>query len=234
MTATMAYSLQYYLRSYRYVAPLLIFSLTLFFIYSIVPNPVMPSYSLTSTFLFVVSAWLAFGYIDVEDGTQQQITVMHTGSLSKYYYGKLLVIVIIVNILSIICVLYPILFNKFDRQPSLSEWVIALLSHSILSILGIALSILFTNKWVQKLSYAILGIFLAIALSLAGAGIENSSPHSIKALSWLIPPVFRTMDMLNNYEETAYSGVVVSLISPLVYSGLLFWLFLIKMKRKLV
>ncbi|QMV41580.1 hypothetical protein [Cohnella cholangitidis] len=231
MRATMGFSLRYYTRSYRYVAPLLIFGLSLYFIYSVVPNPVMPSYSFTATLLFVVSAWLSFSYIDVEDETQQQITVMHIGNLSKYYISKLLVMVIIVSALSIMCVLYPIAFDKFVRQPNAAEIVVSIISHVSLSLLGMSVSLLFTNKLVQKLGYAILGLFMVIALSLAGAGIESALPEAVRPMAWVIPPISHTMEMLNHYEEATYGEITISLLAPLIYSLLLFWVFLVKMKK---
>lgn len=233
MRAAIGYSFRYYVRSYRYVAPLLLFGLILFFIYSVVPNPVMPSYSLTSTVMFVIAAWLGFGYVDAEDDAQQLITAMHVGSATRYYLSKLMVLILLTFILSLICVIYPIAFDKFVKQPSLREFVVASLSHGVLSLLGISISVLFTNKLVRKLSYAILGIFLVIALSLAGAGIEKALPHSVSGLTWLLPPLFRTMDMLNQFEKASTSVILSSLVAPLFYSGILIWLFLAMMKKRL-
>ncbi|QJD85091.1 hypothetical protein [Cohnella herbarum] len=233
MRAAVGYSFRYYARSYRFVAPLLMFGIILLFIYGVVPNPVMSSYSLTSTMLFVVAAWLGFGYIDAEDETQQLITVMHIGNVIKYYLYKLMVIMLICMVLSFICVLYPIAFDKFDRQPSLSESVIAYLSHGFLALLGLSISILFTNKLVGKLSYAILGIFLTIAIALAGAGIAKALPEYASGLAWLLPPLFRTMETLNRYEEATALDIALSVTAPLLYSGILLGIFLVSMKKRL-
>jgi hypothetical protein len=233
MTAVMAFALTYYYRSYRYIAPLLVYAISIIFIYNIVPNPVMPSYSLTSTLLFMISIWLGYGYIDVEDEVQQLITALHVRDVSKYYAAKVLVMILIVCALSLLTVLYPAMFGKLIRFPTLSEAVVALLSHFALCFLGIAIAFLFTSKVVKKKSSAIVGLFLFTAISLAGAGIISALPTSLEFIGWLLPPVFRLMKVLNDYESATKMEVIISLTAPLIYGLLLLAIFLKWMKRKL-
>jgi hypothetical protein len=233
MIAAMAFSFRYYVRSYRYVAPLLIYGFFVFFIYYVVPNPVMPSYSFTSALLFLISTWLGFGFIDLEDDTQQAISVLHVGSVNKYYLAKMLVLLAIVIGLSAFTTVYPILLDKFVRQPTGIEAFVALMSHVLLAWLGITISFLFTNKLIRALSHAILGLFLVVAFAMSGAGIENALPDLLRVLIWLIPPVFRVMDSLNNYETASFGEVSIALLSTLLYSLIIAWIFLRMMKRKL-
>ncbi len=233
MISMMAFSFRYYLRSYRYIAPILIYALSLYFIYSVVPNPVMPSYSLTSSLLFLISVWLGFGFIDVEDETQQVISVLHLGNVTKYYLSKIYILLLITSVMSVITTCYPIIFDKFNKQPTISEGLIALVSHIALSLLGITISFLFTHKLIAKLSYAIIGLFLVVAVTMAGAGIENSLPTDYRLFARIIPPLSPIMDTLNNFETTTSSEIALALFSPLLYSSILLWMFLKLMTKRL-
>ncbi|BBI36045.1 hypothetical protein [Cohnella abietis] len=233
MTETMRFSLKYYFRSHKYIAPLIIYVLSIIFIYSIVPNPVMPSYSLTATLLFVISVWIGHGYIDVEDEVQQLITALHMGSVRKYYLSKIVVLFGVLTVLAIVTVLYPIVFNKFVRAPTLSEGISGCLSHILLSFMGASLAFLFTSKTVKKLSYAVAGLFVVVVLCLAGAGIVKLVPPEIAFLGWLLPPVYRIMDVLNNYETSKSYEMVWSLLATFVYSAVLFVIFIRQMEKRL-
>lgn len=232
MIAAFRYFGKDYLLSYRYFAPLLVYLFSLVFIYSVVPNPVMPSYSFTSSLLFAVSAWLAFGYVDLEHETQQMLTSIHMRSLKNYYFYKMIPIVILIVVLSFIDVIYPIVFDKFNRTPTLSEMVIALLCHIVLSLLGMSAGFLFTKKFFPKWYVALGGLFVFIAISFAGQGITQLLSPSLQFLAWLLPPMFRTMDMLNHYDEFMAIRVAVAIVLPFIYSLIVLGLFLIGTIRR--
>jgi ABC-type transport system involved in cytochrome c biogenesis permease component len=211
---------------------MLFFGIALFFIYSVVPNPVMPSYSLTATLTFLFAAWLGFGYVDAEDVTQQMIGSLHAGGQTKYYAARASVIAFWTVCLSVVAVAYPILFDKFDRQPETGEALAALIGHAGLGMVGAAVSYLFTSKLVPKLSYAIIGLLLTVALSLAAGGIADALPGSLAGLIWLLPPVFPLMDAFNRHEEISAGYQSIVLAAPWAYAGILFGLFLKLMDRK--
>lgn len=89
--AAIRYFCKDYMLSYRFFAPLTIFAFTVTFIYGVVPNPIMPSYSFTASALFVIAGWIGIGYIDLEHDSQQMITVLRMRSFRYYYAMKLAV-----------------------------------------------------------------------------------------------------------------------------------------------
>lgn len=233
MTAAMLYALRYYARSYRYVAPLIVYLVVIIFIYGVVPNPVLSSYGFTSTVLFLVMGWLCFTYIDVEDRTQQAITVLHLGSITKFYMAKMAVMTLIGSILALGTTLYPIVFDKFSAQPSAEQFIVGLISHILLSYLGIAISALFTSKLIPKLNYSILGLFLVLSISLAGAGITDLLPDSITFVSWLLPPSYRVMAMLNEDADIDVQEALITFTAVFIYVMALQFIFLRWMKKRL-
>ena len=232
MLGIMAFSFTHYVRTYKYLGPMLLFGIALFFIYSVVPNPVMPSYSLTATLTFLVASWLGFGYVDAEDETQQMIGTLHAGGQTKYYAARAAVIAVWIACLAVIAVAYPILFGKFDRRPETAEALISLSGHAGLGMLGAAVSYLFTCKLVRKLSYAVIGLLLVAAVSLAAGGISDALPDPLTGLVWLLPPVFPLMDAFNRYGEMTNGYQSIVLATPWLYSAALFGLFLKLMYRK--
>jgi hypothetical protein len=225
MLGIMAFSFRDYVRSYRYIGPMLVFGLALFFIYNVVPNPVMPSYSLTAALLFLIASWLGFGYVDAQDETQHMIGMLHAGGRTRYDIGRTAVMVVWTAVMSVITVVYPILLGKFDRDPSIGEALSSLLGHAGMGMLGIAVSCLFTYRLISKLSYAIIGLMLVSALSLAAGGIAEALPGSLAWLSWLLPPVFPLIDAFDRYEKLTLAYRTAVLIAPWVYGAALFGIF---------
>ncbi|WP_027087343.1 hypothetical protein [Cohnella panacarvi] len=233
MMAALSYLFRYYVRSYRYVAPLIVYMTVIIFIYGVVPNPVLSSYGLTSTVLFLVMAWLCFAYIDVEDRTQQTITVLHLGSTTKYYMAKMAVIALIGTILALCTAVYPVVFGKFSAQPTAEQFIVGLVSHVLLSYLGIAISAIFTSKLILKLNYSILGLFLVLSISLAGSGITERLPDQFAFVTWLIPPSYRVMAMLNEDADIDAQEALMTFAAVFVYVMALQIMFLRWMKKRL-
>ncbi len=179
MTALFRYLFVYYARSHRYLAPFLAYVGAILFIYSQVPNPVMDSYAFTAMWTFVIAAWLSYGFIDLEHEAQRFVTIVHSRSIAKYDAVKFSILGTVTALMSIFAVVYPIVFNKFDRTPEAPEVGIALLAHLVLAWLGIACAAFFTERWAASRPLALLGLLLVIALSLParplrrGAGGEN-------------------------------------------------------------
>lgn len=233
MMAASSYLFRYYVRSYRYVAPLIVYMTAIIFIYGVVPNPVLSSYGFTSTVLFLVSAWLCFTYIDVEDRTQQALTVLHLGGVTKYYSAKMAVMAIIGTVLALCTTVYPILFDKFSAQPTSGQFIVGIASHVLLSYLGIAIATLFTSKLIRKLNYSILGLFLVLSISMAGSGLSEQLPDRLTFVSWLFPPLYRVMAMLNEDAGIEAQEALVALSAVSIYILVLQFIFFRWMKKRL-
>ncbi|MCC3376657.1 hypothetical protein [Cohnella sp. REN36] len=232
MLPLIRYLLVSYGRSYRYLAPLLVFVGAIGFVYSIVPNPVMESYAFTSTLLFVVSAWLAFGFVDAEPIVQQRVTVLHARGTRVYYAAKLVTIGGIGWLLGLLATLYPALLHKFDRTPTFPELGTAFLAHAALAALGIGCAVFFTEKSVPSRPYALAGLAIVLTVSIAGQGLAQALPDAVRPAVWLVPPAFRVMDVLVRYEALPGWRIALTLLFAAVYAAALVALFVALMNRK--
>jgi len=236
MIAIMRLSLAYYLRTHRWVAPLIVYVGAIMFMYSVVPNPVMESYALTSALLFATAAWTGFGYIDAEHPAHQALAALHAGGIRRYYSGKLLAGLVLVTILpSLLAVLYPLAFGKFERAATASEAMTALLAHMAQAGLGFAVAAWFTRKLAARHGNALLGLFLTVAASLAAGSIAEALPDQARGLTWVLPPVGQTMRFLTERDSGAHGAAgdwFAGLAWPAAYSMLLLWAFTLLMERK--
>ncbi len=230
--AAIRYFSRDYLLSFRYFAPLTVYLFIVVFVYGVVPNPIMPSYSFTSTALFVVSAWIGLGYIDLEHDSQQIITGLRFKSLTSYYGIKLVPLAALSLLLSVPSVVYPAWGGKFAGVPNEQELWTSLVCHAGLAAMGCAAGVLFTRKWFPKWYMAWGGLVLFVVISLAGSSVVQSVPSSLRFIEWVLPPLFRTMEMLNRYEGSTSYEKIMGMTMPYVYTLLLVLIFIAGMSRK--
>lgn len=233
MTALARYLFVCYTRSYRYLPPMLAFLGAIMFIYSIVPNPVMDSYALTSMWLFIVSAWLANGFINLEHESQRFVTVLYTRSITFYYAIKLLLLEFICILLALFATVYPILFDKFDRTPTIAEALFAWLCHAVIAAVGIASALFFSDKRLSRKTMSLLGLLTVLAISLAGQGLMNQLPRSLDWIVWIVPPAYRVADALIRYQELTAATVAGILLYSVTYAVLLTAVF-IRVSRRIL
>ncbi|WP_080831991.1 hypothetical protein [Cohnella massiliensis] len=233
MKALLRYFFRDYLRSIRYLPSFLAFAIVLIVVYSVAPNPVMNSYSFTAVWLFLAMAWMAYGYIDAENETQQMVTVLHAGNAVRYYRAKLLLIMLIGAALAVGAVAYPAILDKFDRPPDLSELTAALTAHIAIAWLGIGCASLFSSKLIGRKQTSLIGLLLVLALAIAGFGVSERLPELIKFVAWSLPPAFRVMDVLIRFDERSAGGVAFTIAFAALYSLALMEIACRLMKRKL-
>ncbi|WP_151735320.1 hypothetical protein [Paenibacillus tengchongensis] len=198
MLSILFYYHRYYLRSYRYTAPLTVFLIAMFFLYGVVPNPVMDSYAASATLLFLIAAWLCYGFVDLEDDTQQVITFLHSGKLALLYTAKLIYVWLFTVPLSVFAIVYPIIFDKFAYTPSLRQALTALGCHQLAALLGITLAAWFNAKLFRTGLISFLSLCTVLAVALGGQGIIN---RTFPAMSWVIPPYPAIMYVLNDHPQ---------------------------------
>lgn len=84
------YLLKHYIRSQKYVAPVIFYIITMLLIYSYKPNPVADSYSVTAMLLFFGADWLGLTVLNTEPAGQYQLLVLHAGSKRKVVFAQLI------------------------------------------------------------------------------------------------------------------------------------------------
>ncbi|MDI4643372.1 hypothetical protein [Cohnella hashimotonis] len=221
MLPLIRYHWSYYTKSYRYLAPLIAYVGLLLFIYTISPNPVLESYAFSSVWLFVVSAWIAWGLSDLEPETQQAVTALHAGSAGAYYASKLLLMAAIGLLLTAFAVLYPALTGKLERWPTRVEWLAAASVHTAQSLLGTGIALWFTERGFGRSAASLPALIGVIVLSLASASAVAQLPEGMAFVRWLLPPAGILSEVLTGLEQgSAWTAAGASLYA-FAYAGLL-------------
>jgi hypothetical protein len=196
---------------------------------SISSNPVMSSYGFTSALLYVVSAWLAFGYIDAEPEAQRILTALHAQSFLKFAAEKLAYLVLFAAPFAFIAVFCPPLAGVFERAATAEELGLALAGHLLLSWLGIGTGVFFSERLFPGKSYKLLVLLLVIAASVGAEGIRNALPAFAAPVVWLLPPVRLVMRVFIGEDGT---GPAAAMSAAAGYAALQFVLFVMFLKRK--
>ncbi|MEK5333567.1 ABC transporter permease [Lysinibacillus sp. FSL W8-0992] len=230
MMSLLHYQLINYLRTYKYIPPFFIFILCTVVNYAFVPNPILDSYSFTSTLLFLLMGWFTVTIFHAEDEGQKVITILHSKG-EKAYFGALYLICMAIGFcLSWVSVMYPILIDAFGEKPRTLHIVLGFLAHFSLSILAIGLSALFTRELVKNKQNSWWGVLSILIISIAIVSLK----HEVKGFIWLFPPVHLSLEMMSSDDSLQAIPAIFywQFIWIFIYSLLLIRLFFFMLNRK--
>ncbi|KKO53339.1 hypothetical protein [Paenibacillus sp. DMB20] len=199
--SVLKYLLVSYTRSYRYFGPVAFVIITVLFLYSYKPNPVMDSYAVTSSILFIGCAWLGLSFLNHDQGRQTGLLVLHSGSALTFYIAQFAAIVLLAACLSAGAVLYPMLTGMFNEPVGWMRFLTALSAHVSLSLLGAAIALFFQNGWIENYGRAAGMMLVLIVFSFAGLSLGSQLPEYAKWVIYLLPPVSPMVDMMMHDSE---------------------------------
>jgi hypothetical protein len=212
MRALITYLLKDFFRSYRYFVPSSFYLIFVVWIYTHVPNPVMPSYATTSIILYLFSSWLAMNFLTSEPNVQQQITLIHSRSKRLYAISRITAIWMITLAFAVFAVVYPLFRGAFDQQVTWLQMTVALYGHLLLALMGIVSASLFHSLFRLKFIYSLGGLLICLVVSIAVGGMEERLPEQMAFILWLLPPAAELMYGLSNFDD-------LSLANSLLYQG---------------
>ncbi|HDR7592847.1 TPA: ABC transporter permease [Bacillus mycoides] len=204
--------------------PIAMYCISLLFVYTYKPTPIVPTYLETALALYLLSAWITVTIFHTEDPVQEQITISHTNNISALYVGKYITALLICTVLSFISVIYPIILQMFNEKMTASLFLVGFLAHMSLSILGISIATIFTRNIIQKASTAWLSLTFILLMTIASIRLK-------KELLWFLPPV-ESFIMLGQYKYNILTHTLWLTAWAIVYSFLLLTLFLFLVRRK--
>ncbi|QWG30158.1 ABC transporter permease [Bacillus mycoides] len=224
MFALIRYHFLDYTKSYKYIPPIAMYCISLLFVYTYKPTPIVPTYLETALALYLLSAWITITIFHTEDPVQEQITISHTNNISALYVGKYITALLICTVLSFISIIYPIILQMFNEKMTASLFLVGFLAHMSFSILGISIATLFTRNIIQKASTAWLSLTFILLMTIA-------SIHFKTELLWVLPPI-ESFLMLGQYKYNILTHTLWLTAWAIVYSFLLLTLFLFLIRKK--
>ncbi|MWV43449.1 hypothetical protein GRF59_07365 [Paenibacillus sp. HJL G12] len=221
MVALARFLLKSYTRKHAYFAPLAGTLIAMFLLYSYKPNPVMDSYAVTSVFLFIGASWTGLTFLNHGSPQQEQLHIIHIGSMRRYMFSQLLAMLIPIVLFAILFIVYPILTHMFGEPVRLQQLFQATCGHLVMGMLGIMLSLFFQRAWMPNGTQATALLLILVIVSIGAKPIIAILPISLAWLHWLLPPVSPIMDGLLNSSKSAPGEVWGMIGWSLIYILLL-------------
>ncbi|KGE17374.1 hypothetical protein [Paenibacillus wynnii] len=232
MIALIAYLMRSYTRSQRYFASLSGIVIAVLVLYSYKPNPIMNSYAATAVILFIGCAAMGLSFLNHEQAVQRQVVIVHLRSARIYNIGGILSLTLLALLLDVMIVVYPMITGRFPEPVGIYRFLLALIGHGLLGLLGISISLFLQSSWVAKRSHAV-GLMLAsIILSIGGTQISSLLEGPLIPLRFLLPPVAPVMNALMNGDTLSTSGVLTSFAHVSLYIVLLIGIYVFKSGTK--
>ncbi|RXZ79017.1 hypothetical protein EBB07_24510 [Paenibacillaceae bacterium] len=206
-----------YVRSYRNFLPMAVYLIAIVWIYSVVPNPIMSSYSATAVLLYLTAAWLGISFYFTEPHMQQNMTYLHTRPRLLYGISRILTAWLTCVPLAVFAMIYPLLRGAFIERATILHVFTAVYAHLLLALLGVLLAALVCRLTGSRLIVTLGWLLIMLALSLSTGPLGESLPGVIRFIVWLLPPASLVMTAMMQFGEP-HSSLLAGLIYPLIYT----------------
>lgn len=230
----MSYFFKQYLRSNKYIAPLLFYVASIAFTYAQKPVYVMTSYMFTCVFIYFCAAWFMYSFTNSEEIVQQQLIILHIKKENYYYICRAIFIWIFVIILSVITVLYPVIGGFFIRKIYPLDIAAALLGHVIIGLLGISTALLFDGRIIKSGKLRFLYLVGVLIVSVIQVPLSVQYPF-VKWITIVFPPAYliiRRFGLIDVVGFASFYKLLCDITIMLIYSIVLILIFIKCMQRK--
>jgi hypothetical protein len=207
MTALLYYTLRDFVRSHRFLPPLIVFGVVFAVLYAVHPTPVLSSYGATALSMYPLGAWYTAVLLGAEDPVQRQVTIVNIRSAVRTHLAKVLTAGLLVSPLVLVALLVPAALGFLElpaHQTLLPYLGVGLLAHGTAALTGVALGLLWSPPMVQRTGYTLGGILLCLVLTIP--------------FSHLAPPLTATRAM----RDGAPPGAVAADLLPSLLGALAF------------
>jgi hypothetical protein len=168
--ALVHYTLRDFVRSHRFLPPLVVFGVVLAVLYAVHPTPVLSSYGATALAMYPLGAWYTAALLGAEDPVQRQVTIVNSGGAGRVYLAKVGTAALVLSPLVLIALLLPAAlgFLELPAHQSLLPYLgLGLLAHAVAGLTGVALGVLWSPPMVQRTGYTLGGILLCLVVTVA-------------------------------------------------------------------
>ncbi|WP_078552907.1 hypothetical protein [Bacillus alkalicellulosilyticus] len=200
MPAFILYQLISFIRSLKFIPPVIIFCAWVFILYAYKNVPILSSYAITSIVMYLVMTWVTMSIFTLDEESEKHILFSHLRKKLNYLIGKWITILIIMIPLLLFAVFYPIFTGSFNGSMSLKLYIITFYSHLVFMAFGILVGTLFSATTLATKKYTWVSSVLIIVISLASKSIiEMMTLFSL--ILWVFPPVFKVIDYMNEEDQ---------------------------------
>ncbi|MCJ7841990.1 hypothetical protein MUB24_13985 [Lederbergia sp. NSJ-179] len=211
------YQFKSYIRSLKWIPPVIIYMIWVFIFYTYQGVPILSSYAVTSIALLLIMTWITIGIFSLEKESEKQLLFVQLSSKLRYLYGKWIVCLLFTILLLLFAIFYPVFIHAFIGPVKFVHYGFTFHSHFYSALAGIFVGTLFSATFLAGKKYSWLGAILVNVISITSEGIIAK----ITILKWplfLFPPIGLLMSYLNEGDAIIIEkGIIFTVIWEIVY-----------------
>jgi len=188
MFSLVKYNISYYIKSAKYLAPVLLYIAFLAINYQASPIGIWSNLHITIIAIFIFANFVAVSFINSEDKTQRYIAMLHVKNETVYHLSKILSLVVFLLPFYVVTVLLPIILGSFSRSIRISEIIIYLAVYFLIGFLGIVVGVFF-NSDLFSTEMAVLAHIVITTIFVVPFNVIYENNVFIVFAYYLLPPV---------------------------------------------
>ncbi|WP_144510735.1 hypothetical protein [Bacillus sp. FJAT-22090] len=204
MTGFIRYQFMSYIRSFKIIPPLTLFVIWVIIFYAYRGLPIISSYAVTSTVIYLTITWIAMNIFSMEEETEKQMLFIQLGNKSRYLWGKWTICFLTSLLLMLFAISYPLLMSNFKGTIQPIQVLLSVYCHTFLSVFGILVGSFSSITSFTMKKYTWLIAVLVIVLSISYEGIVEKLPL-LKWVLFIFPPVVNVIKSMGD-DETVHIG----------------------------
>ena len=228
------YNIDYYIRSAKYLAPVIIFFAFLGIVYQAAPIGIWSNLHITLVAIFILANWIGVSFVNSEDKTQQYITMLHVNNETVFHLSKIASVVVFLIPFYAITLLIPLLQGSFIRSVLLSDVIVYLIVYFLIGMLGVSVG-LFFNSDIFPGEMAILAHISVISIIVIPFGAMYEDISLVVYAYNLLPPVHFLAQRLHDLDDGVFimdGNFLIFVLYSLGYSLALITAYILVIKKK--
>jgi len=217
LSAFIRYQLISFIRSLKFIPPVVIFFVWVFILYAYKNVPILSSYAASSIAMYLIMTWITMSIFTLDEESEKHILISHLKRKVSYLFGKWLTILVVMIPLLLFAIFFPIITESFKGNMSIKLYAYAFYSHLVFMTFGILVGTLFSATKLATKKYAWLSSVFIIVVSLASKSIIEISLF-FKWILWVFPPVFKVIGYMEGEDQVLISiPVIIDSVFVVIY-----------------
>ncbi|WP_232700015.1 hypothetical protein [Brevibacillus daliensis] len=208
MSAFVRYQLISFVRSLKFIPPVVIFLAWVFIFYSYKGVPILSSYAVTSIAMYLIMTWITMSIFTLDEESEKHILISHLRRKVNYLFGKWITILIVMIPLLLFAIFFPIITGSFKGFMSIKLYIYTFYSHFVFLAFGILVGTLFSATKLATKKYAWLSSVFIIVVSLSSKPIIKMMAFS-KWILWIFPPVFKVIEHMEGEDQLLINKPII-------------------------
>lgn len=199
MSAFIRYQTVSFIRSLKFIPPVVVFLAWVFIQYAYKNVPILSSYGGSSIALYLAAAWMTMAIFTLQKVSEKHILFTHLGSKLSYLIGTWLAALVMMLPLLLFAIFFPIVTGSFKGRMTVELYAFSFYSHIVFTLFGFIVGTTFSATKLAVKKYAWLATVFVIVVSLAAKSLIEAAPV-LKAIVWIFPPVYQVIDHMSGGE----------------------------------